>query len=190
TTSRDLVVAFLDANKLDALVYPTVRRKAAYIGEPQRGANCQLSAVTGLPALSMPAGFTPDGLPIGVELLGRPLADARLVAMAYDYEQSVHPRRAPSTTPALVDGRAPKPTTFTVVAHGPGAAALHGDLTFDASRRTLEYALRVTGVRATSVFAVSIDRDSAGKKGPVLLQLSGPGVAQSKGTLTLGESER
>jgi Asp-tRNA(Asn)/Glu-tRNA(Gln) amidotransferase A subunit family amidase len=78
TVARDMVVAFLEANKLDALVYPTVRRKAALINEPQRGANCQLSAVTGLPALSMPAGFTPDGLPIGVELLGRPLADTRL----------------------------------------------------------------------------------------------------------------
>jgi amidase len=190
TTSRDLVVAFLEANKLDALVYPTVRRKAAYIGEPQRGANCQLSAVTGLPALSMPAGFTPDGMPIGVELLGRPLADARLVAMAYDYEQAVHPRRAPSTTPALVDGRAPKPTVLSVVAHGTGATAMRGELTFDATRRSLEYIVNVTGIAPSKVFAVSIDRDSAGKKGPVLLQLSGPGVAQSKGTLTLGESER
>ena len=101
TVARDMVVAFLETNKLDALVYPTVRRKAALINEPQRGANCQLSAVTGLPALSMPAGFTPDGLPIGVELLGRPLADTRLLSLAYDYEQSVHPRRAPSTTPPL-----------------------------------------------------------------------------------------
>ncbi|MGE5731872.1 MAG: amidase family protein, partial [Gemmatimonas sp.] len=43
TTSRDMVVAFLDSAKLDAIVYPTVRRKAAFIGDPQRGANCQLS---------------------------------------------------------------------------------------------------------------------------------------------------
>ena len=53
--AREMVVSFMDTNRLDALVYPTVRRKAAYIGEPQRGGNCQLSAVTGLPALSMPA---------------------------------------------------------------------------------------------------------------------------------------
>ncbi|MGH8632578.1 MAG: amidase family protein, partial [Burkholderiales bacterium] len=86
--ARDLVLAFMDSARLDAIVYPTMRRKPAIIGEPQRGANCQLSAVTGLPALSMPAGFTPDGLPIGVELLGRPLSDARLVSMAYDYEVS------------------------------------------------------------------------------------------------------
>ena len=68
----------------------------------------------------MPAGFTPDGLPIGVELLGRPLADTRLVAMAYDYEQAAHPRQAPSTTPALVDERAPKPVTYDVTARAAG----------------------------------------------------------------------
>jgi len=190
TTSRNLVVSFLDANKLDALVYPTVRRKAAIIGEPQRGANCQLSAVTGLPALSAPAGFTPDGMPIGVELLGRPLADAKLLAMAFDYEQSVHPRRPPSTTPALVDGQAPKPVVYSVTARGTGTGSARGDFSFDASRRSLEYTVRVTGVPASRVFAVSIDRDSAGKKGPALLRLSGPGAMQSKGTLILGESER
>ncbi|HEV8497733.1 MAG TPA: amidase family protein, partial [Gemmatimonadaceae bacterium] len=50
TIARNMFVAFLDSAKLDAIVYPTLRRKAAYIGEPQRGGNCQLSAITGLPA--------------------------------------------------------------------------------------------------------------------------------------------
>jgi hypothetical protein len=189
TVARDLVIAFLDANKLDAIVYPTVRRKAAIIGEPQRGANCQLSAVTGLPALSVPAGFTPDGMPIGAELLGRPLADARLLAMAYDYEQTVRPRRAPGTTPALVDGRAPKPVTFAATTIGDGVG-LSGEFAFDQTRRALSYAVRVTGVPAGRVFALSIDRDSAGRKGPVLVQLSGPGLAQAKGSVTLAETER
>jgi Asp-tRNA(Asn)/Glu-tRNA(Gln) amidotransferase A subunit family amidase len=189
TDARNLVVAFLDSHKLDALVYPTLRRKAAYINEPQRGANCTLSAVTGLPALSMPAGFTPDGLPIGVELLGRPLADAKLVAMAYDYEQSAHPRRPPSTTPALVNGRAPVPVTYSVTARGTGVTA-HGELAFDPTRRSLTYAVTVAGVPAVQVFAVSIDRDSAGQKGPMLRQLSGPGLIRAAGVLTLGADER
>ena len=183
------MIAFLDSHRLDALVYPTLRRKAAYINEPQRGANCQLSAVTGLPALSMPAGFTPDGLPIGVELLGRPLADPKLVAMAYDYEQSAHPRQAPSTTPALVDGRAPKPVAYSVTARATGVTA-HGELAFDPTRRSLTYAVTVTGLPASEVFAMSIDRDSAGRKGPMLRQLSGPGATRAEGTLTLGFEER
>ena len=189
TVARDLVVSFLDANKLDAIVYPTLRRKAAIIGEPQRGANCQLSAVTGLPALSAPAGFTPDGMPIGVELLGRPLDDARLVAMAYDYEQSTRPRRAPSTTPPLVDGKAPVPVAINVVAKD-GSAIARGTLTYDPTHRALTYWVAVTGVPASRVFTLSIDRDSAGRKGDMIRHLSGPGMAIAKGTLSLTESER
>ncbi|MES2176296.1 MAG: amidase family protein [Gemmatimonadota bacterium] len=187
--ARDLVAAFLDSNRYDALVYPTMRRKAALINEPQRGANCQLSAVTGLPALSMPAGFTPDGLPIGLEMLGRPLADARLLALAYDYEQSVHPRRAPSTTPPLVAGKAPAPRQFRANAKV-GSATAQAVLTFDATRRSLDYVVRVAGVPADRLFGVSLDRDSAAHKGPVLRRLAGPGAVSARGTLTLGEVER
>ncbi|MDB4913316.1 MAG: aspartate tRNAAsn/Glu-tRNAGln amidotransferase subunit and related amidase protein [Gemmatimonadetes bacterium] len=179
--ARDMVVAFLDANKFDALIYPTLTRKAALIGEPQRGTTCTLSAVTGLPALTMPAGFTPDGLPIGVELLGRPLADARLVAFAYDYEQATHPRRAPSTTPALVNGHAPAPMTFAAAARGKTGTA-RGTFTFDPGRRALGYSIRTSG----NVSALNLVRDSAGKHGPVLRQL----VANGTHVITLGEIER
>jgi aspartyl-tRNA(Asn)/glutamyl-tRNA(Gln) amidotransferase subunit A len=37
-----------------------------------------LANIAGLPALSFPAGAAPDGLPAGVQLVGRPLADLRL----------------------------------------------------------------------------------------------------------------
>ena len=187
--ARDLVIAYMDSAKLDAIVYPTVRRKAAIIGEPQRGGNCQLSAVTGLPALSMPAGFTPDGLPIGMELLGRALDDARLVAMAYDYEQSARPRVAPSTTPRLVAGRAPVATAYSVeVRQGPLAA--RAAFAYDAPSRTLSYDVSVSGVTPASVYAISIDRDSAGTKGAMRHRLSGEGVAGAKGKIALGESDR
>jgi amidase len=189
TTARDMLVAFLDSAKFDAIVYPTVRRKAAYIGEPQRGANCQLSAVTGLPALSMPAGFTPDGLPIGMELLGRPLSDARLVSFAYDYEQSTHPRRAPSTTPPLIAGRAPKPVPFITNAKA-GPVNAVGTFSFDPTRRSLEYSVHVTGAPAASIYSISIDRVADAKKGPVIRVLGRPGVAQTSGVLKLGDAER
>jgi Asp-tRNA(Asn)/Glu-tRNA(Gln) amidotransferase A subunit family amidase len=189
TAARNMVIAFLDANHYDALVYPTMRRKAALIGEPARGSTCQLSAVTGLPALSVPAGFTPDGMPIGVELLGRPLADASLLALAYDYEQSVHPRRAPSTTPPLVDGRAPKPLAFTTMASSNGATA-HGAFTFDPTRRALLYDVRVSGGSAGKDYTVSIARDSAGKPGPIIRRLVAQGTVRSRGSLILGDVER
>jgi Asp-tRNA(Asn)/Glu-tRNA(Gln) amidotransferase A subunit family amidase len=186
---RDIVVKYLDEHRLDALAYPTVKRKPALMGEPQRGANCQLSAVTGLPALSMPAGFTADGMPLGVELLGRPLADARLVAFASDYEQATHPRRAPDTTPPLVNARAPEPLTYTVTAAANGVIA-RATFRFDATRRTLDYTVRVSGAAPARIFAMTLDRGTAEKKGAVLERLAGPGAAEAKGVLKLSAPER
>ena len=65
------------------------------IGEMQMGNNCRLSANSGLPAIVVPGGFTADGLPVGVELLGR------AIKFAYAYEQATHHRRPPASTPAL-----------------------------------------------------------------------------------------
>ena len=95
----EAVLLALKENQLTALAYPTLRRKAATIGQPQGGSNCQLSATTGLPAMAMPAGFTDDGVPVGFELLGEPFSEATLLRMAYAYEQAAKPRRPPKATP-------------------------------------------------------------------------------------------
>ncbi|HEX3701908.1 MAG TPA: amidase family protein, partial [Vicinamibacterales bacterium] len=108
-TVRDRVLGEMTEQRLDALAYPVLRRRPASIGEPQRGTNCQLSPSSGLPAMSLPAGFTDDGVPIGVELLGAAWSEPELLSLGYSYEQTVHPRRAPWTTPDLVGGRAPLP---------------------------------------------------------------------------------
>ena len=189
TLARDLVVAFLDSNRYDALVYPTMRRKAAVIGELPLGSTCALSAVTGLPALSVPAGFTSDGLPIGAELLGRPFADAALLALAYDYEQSAHPRRAPSTTPPLVGGHAPPPSRFETTARGTGVVAT-ASFTFDPTRRSLSYRVQLTGPAAAAVATVSITRDSAGVAGPIIRRLLGQGEGLTSGAMILDEEAR
>ncbi len=44
--------------------------------------------LTGLPALSLPCGFTPDHLPVGLELIGPAWAEARLLRAGYAYEQA------------------------------------------------------------------------------------------------------
>ena len=96
---REAVLLAMKENRLTALAYPTLRRKAATIGQPQGGSNCQLSATTDLPAMAIPAGFTDDGVPVGFELLGEPFSETTLLRMAYAYEQAAKPRRAPKTTP-------------------------------------------------------------------------------------------
>jgi Asp-tRNA(Asn)/Glu-tRNA(Gln) amidotransferase A subunit family amidase len=98
---RERLLRTLDDQRLSALVYPTLRRTAAKIGEPQTGGNCAPSATTGLPAITVPAGFADDGMPVGVEFLGRPFAEPDLLALAYAFEQATHHRRAPSLTPPL-----------------------------------------------------------------------------------------
>jgi Asp-tRNA(Asn)/Glu-tRNA(Gln) amidotransferase A subunit family amidase len=91
---RARMISYMDSLKLDALAYPTSVRKPVLAGDPQLGATCALAAQTGLPAISIPAGFTSDGLPTGLELLGRPFSDVRLVAFAYAFEQGGSRRRA------------------------------------------------------------------------------------------------
>ena len=101
-TIRRRVVETLDELQLDALIYPTIRQQAAVIGSPQGGDNCRLSPHSGLPAITVPAGFTPDELPVGLEMLGRPFAEARLIGLAYAFEQATRHRRPPPSTPPLV----------------------------------------------------------------------------------------
>jgi len=47
-----------------------------------------LANLAGLPGLSLPCGFTPGGLPIGLQLIGKPFDEATLLRAAYAYEQA------------------------------------------------------------------------------------------------------
>ena len=98
---REVLVKAMDDNGVVALVYPTLRRTSATIGEPQLGGNCASSAATGLPAITVPAGFADDGLPVGIELLGRPFAELDLLKLASAYERATHHRHPPALTPPL-----------------------------------------------------------------------------------------
>lgn len=97
---EDALLQAMARHRLDALAYPTVRRKAAPLGEPQAGVNSQVSAISGFPAITVPAGFTRDGLPVGVELLGRPWSESTLLNLAHAYEQATRHRKPPGSTPA------------------------------------------------------------------------------------------
>jgi Asp-tRNA(Asn)/Glu-tRNA(Gln) amidotransferase A subunit family amidase len=98
---REAILKAMADNRVEALAYPMIRRKANVIGEMQMGTNCQLSANSGLPAIVVPGGFTADGLPVGVELLGRAWSEPQLIKFAYAYEQATRHRRPPGSTPAL-----------------------------------------------------------------------------------------
>jgi len=179
------LVSLLDSLHLDALAYPTMRERPAIIGDPQGGSTCGLSAQSGLPALTEPAGFTSDGLPVGLELLGRPFSDAHLVAMAYAFEQAGPRRRAPTITPSLVARRvADKRATITTTARGIRGSA-SGAFTYDARTREMTYDVRVSGIPNSEIEAVVLRRaDSTGAE-RVMQRLTGPSVAHGQGTFTL-----
>ena len=48
---------------------------------------CGYITVTGLPAISVPCGFTDDGLPIGLQIVGRPHADFEVLQLAYAFQE-------------------------------------------------------------------------------------------------------
>ena len=66
-----------------------------------QGSNRRLSPVLAFPALTVPAGFTTDGMPVGLEFVAWPYAEPMLFRLGYAYEQGTRHRKPPATTPAL-----------------------------------------------------------------------------------------
>lgn len=98
--TRESLLKVMADNNLDAIVYPTSTQPPALIGESQSsGNNNRLSPFSGFPAITVPAGFTPDGLPVGIEFLGRAFDEGTLIKFAYSFEQGTHHRHAPRLTP-------------------------------------------------------------------------------------------
>ena len=115
---RQAVLVGMADQRLDALVYatfdyPPMRIPAdaltrTVIDSIGPGNNRRLSPVIGFPAMTVPAGFTADGLPVGLEFMGRSFAEPTLFRLAYAYEQGTHHRKAPTSTPGLPDEASPR----------------------------------------------------------------------------------
>jgi Asp-tRNA(Asn)/Glu-tRNA(Gln) amidotransferase A subunit family amidase len=109
TTYRDQVRAAvnkaMDAQKIDAWVYPTWSNPPRLIGDLNTpgGDNSQFfSPTTGFPAIQVPMGYTRGGrLPAGITFFGRAWSEPTLIKYAYAYEQATHHRRPPESAPPL-----------------------------------------------------------------------------------------
>jgi amidase len=112
--TRQLVLKIMADNRLDALVYATFDHQPTLIApdvltnldtkdkdEYARGNNRYLSPSLAFPALTVPAGFTTDELPVGIEFMGRIFSEPTLFKLGYAYEQGTRNRKAPASTPAL-----------------------------------------------------------------------------------------
>jgi amidase len=68
--------------------YPTEVAGVALGDYLQWMRSCTLISATGCPALSVPGGFTPDGLPVGLQIIGAPRADRRVLEVGHAFEQA------------------------------------------------------------------------------------------------------
>jgi Asp-tRNA(Asn)/Glu-tRNA(Gln) amidotransferase A subunit family amidase len=99
------VLASMDNANIDAIVYPSWTNPPAPLDkaiEEYRGDNSQLVApATGLPAVTVPMGYSHGNLPAGLQILGRPYSEGLLISLAYAYEQATQHRITPERFPEL-----------------------------------------------------------------------------------------
>jgi amidase len=181
---RAAIEAVMSDQGLNAIAYPTIKRAQVFTGDSQLGSNCSLSANSGLPALSMPAGFTSNGLPVGLELLGGFLQDAELLAIAQTYEVAVGSRRAPSTTPALESGLAPASQSFEFVF---SRGSLRVEVRFEYSTVTNLFEFQVSkglaGEQEITAVTLVVDSNGDGEPNePIVLNLLPPDADAATGS--------
>jgi amidase len=94
--------ATLDRLHLDGYVYPATQmpppdETMAQDGKLSEGPHSATGWVNmiGVPAIVVPGGFYPGGLPFGLEISARPWRDGDLIGWAYSYEQATKHRRPP-----------------------------------------------------------------------------------------------
>ena len=109
-TRRKMITAMEQAmTGLDALLVPATAMPAAKIGEDAEAdmegkkvptmvtytRNANPFNMTGHPAITVPAGYSRTGLPIGLQIVGRLWQDDELLSLAYGFEQATKVRRPP-----------------------------------------------------------------------------------------------
>jgi amidase len=93
-------------HRLDAIIHKAVEHQPTLIEHgikppfvDQKGAPHINTFLMFVPSIVVPAGFTRDGLPAGITFLGRPFEDAKMLQLAFSYEQATRHRRPPALTP-------------------------------------------------------------------------------------------
>ena len=102
----DAVVETMNKADIDAIIYPSWSNPPRKINDDKspHGNNSPVIAPhTGQPAITVPMGFTKNGLPAGLQFLARPYDEHKLFQYAYAYEQATKHRKPPRTFGKLVN---------------------------------------------------------------------------------------
>ncbi|WP_235890410.1 amidase [Sandaracinobacter neustonicus] len=188
--ARRMLLEVMEKARVDALAYPVSLQPPPMWGAEMMGiGTCQMSAVTGLPALAIPLGLSANALPVGMDLLGRPFDEQKLLNIAYGWEQAAKPRTAPFSTPPLANRKAPPPVPFRTrtAQHGPAADIA---FRFDPLTARLSYDARLTGLTNDTPVALTLQRTDEGKPGPIIATLLKPGETKARADLQLDTRAR
>jgi Asp-tRNA(Asn)/Glu-tRNA(Gln) amidotransferase A subunit family amidase len=120
---RSAFTETMDAARIDAVVLPSAAqlppingdRNSQLTSEPRPAPNAAPTALNGgqaivgvgsalqWPALSVPSGYLGEGLPQGLQIVGRAWDEAKIIGYAYAYENATHYRHPPPTVPPLAN---------------------------------------------------------------------------------------
>ena len=108
-TFQRAVMLLVAANRLDGLCFPSSQVLPPTRAELNAGrwtvlgfpTNTLIAAQTWMPSICLPAGFTSDGLPVGMEMIVPPYHEPDLFRLGYAFECVTRHRRPPASTPAL-----------------------------------------------------------------------------------------
>ncbi len=103
------VVNVMAKASVSVLVYPSVQVVAPTRSELDAGrwtveafpTNTMIAPQAGLPAVTVPAGATATGLPVGLEILGSPYDEPTVLTVAHAFERQARARTVPTTAPEL-----------------------------------------------------------------------------------------
>ncbi len=113
TAYQDAVLSLMAEYDLDALMFPSylsdpVMNGTSVTGSDLISTGSYLAPAVEYPAISVPMGYTPDGVPMGIQFMARSHEESLLLEVAYGYEQATKHRVPPALAPNLYRA-APKP---------------------------------------------------------------------------------